>query len=122
MDIQDLTKYEQILQLIIGEQLSSVEFVQDYIQFKFDGPVLTAISHPIVKVNDKFYSWNEPDYRDEICKRISIKVVKASICPDESVKVYFDDDSIIEISIRVEDYRAAEAVKFDYDTSKWWVI
>lgn len=113
---------EKLLQLIIGEQLSSVEFVQNYIQLRFDGPVLTVISYPVVKASGKAFLWGEPGFRDEICKRISIKVVRASITPKQSVEIGFEDGSTIEISTRSEDYRAAEAVKFDYDHSQWWVI
>src|SRR5580692_5452288 len=37
---------ESMFESIIGEQLSSVEFVQDYVQLRFDGPTLTAFVWP----------------------------------------------------------------------------
>ena len=33
--------------ILIGEQLSAVSFVQDYVEFHFDGPVLRALTNPI---------------------------------------------------------------------------
>ena len=41
---------EPPLSVLIGHQLSSVEFVQDYLQLRFDGPCLTAVTHPRVRV------------------------------------------------------------------------
>jgi len=41
---------------LIGEQLSSVEFVQDYLQLHFDGRTITAYVWPKVFVNiETFY-------------------------------------------------------------------
>jgi len=39
---------EKSLQMLIGEQLSAVTFVQDYVQLHFDGPRLTVFSHAVV--------------------------------------------------------------------------
>jgi hypothetical protein len=36
------------LQMLIGEQLSAVTFVQDYLQLHFDSPRLTVFSHAVV--------------------------------------------------------------------------
>jgi hypothetical protein len=36
--------------IILGEPLSAVAFVRDYVEFHFDGPVLRAISNPRVEV------------------------------------------------------------------------
>jgi hypothetical protein len=45
---------EQSLQVIVGAQLSAVTFVQDYVQLHFDGPRLTAFSHPVVRLGRLF--------------------------------------------------------------------
>ena len=38
------------LESLIGEQLSAVTFVMDYVQFQFDGAVLTAFTGPEAEV------------------------------------------------------------------------
>ena len=44
-------KLKEIMAEIIGRQLGSVTFVQDYIQFAFDGPELTfSVSSVVSKV------------------------------------------------------------------------
>ena len=55
---------EHVLQSIVGKQLSSVEFVQDYAQLRFDGPTLTAVTQPIVEVGSEAFRWSEPGFRD----------------------------------------------------------
>lgn len=37
------------LQCLIGEQLSAVVFVQDYVQLQFDGYQLTTYTTPLVE-------------------------------------------------------------------------
>src|SRR5690242_9135647 len=52
---------------IHGSQLSSVEFVQDYVQLRFDGPCLTAITWPVVTVGQQRFRLETPGYRDALC-------------------------------------------------------
>jgi hypothetical protein len=113
---------EEVLQQIVGEKLSSVEFVQDYVQLRFDGPTLTAITQPVVGVGSRSFGWNEPGYRDELCDLIGRTVVSARIRAGESLHVQFDGDAEVKISLRLEDYRAAEAVHFQADPASWFAI
>ena len=50
---------ERSLQMLIGEQLSAVTFVQDYLQLHFDGPRLTVFSHAVVMRGDQDFSWGQ---------------------------------------------------------------
>ena len=118
---KDTTWEEQVLQAIVGKQLSSVEFVQDYVQLRFDGPTLTAVTPPTIEIGDGAFLWNEPGFRDEICKRITRKVVAARIVPGDSVQIELDDATIVKVSLKTEDYRAAEAANFR-TMSEWWVL
>lgn len=113
---------EELLQKVVGRQLSSVEFVQDYVQLRFDGPVLTAITQPIVLAGSARYHWGCNEYRNELCNLITKIVVTAQLIPHDAVRITFDNGTVIAISLRDQDYRAAEAVKFDFDSSEWWVI
>lgn len=117
-----MAQEEELLQEIVGEQLSSVEFVQDYVQLKFDGPGVTAVTWPIVEVGGSEYRWDEPGFRDELCRRISRKVVSATVSPGEALRLEFDDGAAVSVSLRPNDYRGPEAAKFDLDPSRWWVL
>lgn len=101
------------LEVLQGSQLSSVEFVQDYVQLHFDGPTLTAITHPRVCVMDQPFEWGKRGYRDALCDRIGKLVRHASTIPEREIKIEFEDGASILISLDPDDYRAAEAAMFD---------
>jgi hypothetical protein len=67
---------EKSLQMLIGEQLSAVTFVQDYLQLQFDGPRLTVFSHPVVMLGDKTFHWGKPGFRDALCTISPRKLLK----------------------------------------------
>jgi hypothetical protein len=112
---------EQPLSVLIGRQLSSVEFVQDYLQLRFDGPCLTAITHPRVIVSNMWWEWGIPGYRDRLCERIGRLVTKAAVSEGGEIGLEFDDGACISVSLQPDDYRAAEAVIFDNGDQGYWV-
>lgn len=84
---------------LIGEQLSSVEFVQDYLQIHFDGKNFIIYVWPIVYQNGKKHIFGEPDYRNALCELISLKVKDIFFKENEILKIIFDSKSIIEIDL-----------------------
>jgi hypothetical protein len=101
-----------LLQKIIGEQLSSVEFVQDYIQLHFDGPTLTAFVWPVISTNGKTIRAGEPGYKDAVCASIGRKVQSAEVVEGVEVLIEFADGPRISISLRPEDSTGPEAGYF----------
>jgi len=100
------------LDKIVGEQLSSVEFVQDYIQLHFDGPTLTAFVLPTLNLRGKTIRFGDPRYRDELCARIGQKVTAADLVKMVAVIVRFDDGVEVNISLKPEDSVGPEAGYF----------
>ena len=97
---------------IIGEQLSSVEFVQDYVQLHFDGPILTAFVWPVVRIPGALIRVKDPGYKDALCARIGRNVRKVNFLEAVELLVEFEDDSIISVSLRLEDSVGPEAGHF----------
>jgi hypothetical protein len=110
------------LVMIEGEQLSSVEFVQDYVQLRFDGPCLTAITRPIIKLGAIQLDWAASGYRDALCERIGKVVDSVSVSEKEAIDITFTDGAAISISLRPEEYRAAEAAIFTDGPQRWDVF
>lgn len=115
------TTSQQPLAVLVGCQLSSVEFVHDYLQLRFDGPCLTVVTHPTVRVGSRWFAWEKPGYRDTLCERIGKRVSTASVVEGQGICIKFEDTSCIALSLRPEDYRAAEAAMFDNGYEDWWV-
>ena len=102
-----------MLEELVGEQLSAVTFVQDYLQLAFDGPVLTAVTWPVVTTGERKLRIGERDYRDELCARIA-RLVKSATCSDEEIRLSFDDGALFSISLRVEDLEGRSAESATY--------
>jgi len=77
--VNDTVWAERVLQTIVGRELSSVEFVRDYCQLRFDGPTLTAVTQPVVENKEREYRWGQSGFRDEVCERIGRKVAPLTI-------------------------------------------
>jgi len=95
---------------LIGNQLSSVEFVQDYLQIRFDGPTIN-VNNPITVTTEQrqITSWNE-GFRDLICSQITKIVHAIDITPDKEFRILFTDKSEIAISLLPENYTSPEAI------------
>ena len=49
---------------LVGEPLSCVVFVEDYVQLGFNGPGLTAFTHPTITSGPDKWIWDQVGYRD----------------------------------------------------------
>jgi hypothetical protein len=108
---------------LVGEQLSSVVFVMDYVQLCFASRCLTVYcnAHQVTKAHVSI-SWGNPGYRDALCGLIAHKVKKTNVLSDESISFNFDDESVWSMSLRKEDYRGPEAFQFTDPQSKLWFV
>jgi|SRR5450432_3104856 hypothetical protein len=104
-----------------GLTLGSVEFVMDYVQLRFGGPVLTAYIHPSLIANDKVLFWAEPGYRDSLCDLISLPVDDTG-ANDQEVKIHFQNGTVVRISLAADDYRGPEALEFVSDSGPSWIV
>jgi hypothetical protein len=103
-----------------GEKLSAVTFVQDYVQLHFDGPRLTLIAWPVVRVGDASHAVDDPGYRDQLCRLIGRVVVRAYVRPGDRLQIDFVEGLSLMASLDAQEYRAAHVVIFDDGQSKQW--
>lgn len=111
-----------ILHFLENEQLSAVTFVQDYVQFHFDGPCLTAYVWPHIVNHKGSITLELPGYRDALCERIGKIVVNAFEEPGERLVIVFADDVTLEVSLKEADREGPEAAMFDDQTGKSWNV
>jgi len=110
------------LKTLVGEQLSSVEFVADYVQLWFNGPCLTAHTPPTVSSDGNNLAWGDLRYRDALCEQIG-RSVERTLVDAEQVAIVFDNGASVSISLREEDYRSSEALEFWIDRKdRTWVV
>ncbi len=111
----------QPLNSLVGMELSSIEFVRDYIQFRFDGSCLTAVTDPYIFVENKRYNRPDPSFCNLLISFIGSKVEETSVNEHELIQIQFSAGRSINISLKSVDYIIVEAARFDDGSGKWWV-
>jgi hypothetical protein len=59
---------------LVGEELSGVCFVRDYVELHFDGPILRVLAAPKITIGEITASFPEPTSRDLLCGLIGAEV------------------------------------------------
>jgi hypothetical protein len=88
---------------VIGDELRAVEFVEDFLQLRFDGPLLTLYAWPHVLLADFSVAYGEPEYRNALCAQIGEKVVQASLEEGDALTIEFESGTVFGLSLREED-------------------
>ena len=100
-----------------GQELTAVEFVQDYLRLRFDGPMLTLYAWPHLLFPEFSLGYGEPEYRNALCAQIGEMVAKASLEELDSLTVEFESGTVIALSLREEDLSGPEAGSYSADGS-----
>lgn len=90
---------ENYFDIVIGEKLSSVTFVMDYLQLDFDGNRFTLNLWPTLNVANSNYEFNDAGYRDKLCQLITEIVKKIVLVEDDSLLIEFETGNSIFISL-----------------------
>ena len=103
--------------------MSSVEFVRDYLQLRFDGPTINVMSPVVVtRSAGRSRSWDE-QFRNALCGQIGKVVGTVEVVEQLHLLIAFDDGSEISISLVPDDYDGLEAVYYHgFDNAEWGVI
>lgn len=106
--------------LIVGEQLSAVIFVQDYLQLDFDGNKFTLNVWPEVNINGRISNYNQAAYRNELCSLLTNIVKQIEIIEQESFSITFKDGSFIKLSLNYDAVDVVgEIVVFEDNEENW---
>ena len=106
---------------LIGKRLSSIEFVQDYLQLHFDGATLTAYSRPVLQSGPRELVWEDPGYGDAFRSLIGAEVRCARVT-DSEIGIDFNEGERVLLSLRDEDYRGPEAFELRLSPTSPWIV
>lgn len=95
-----LSSSSPILQLLIGEELSSVKFVHDYLQLIFHDTGLTVYGFPFIVSNNKITRKESIGYKDLLCDLINKKVTSVDI-NNTTISINFDNNNYILFDLTV---------------------
>jgi hypothetical protein len=94
---------------VIGEELKAVEFVEDFLQLRFDGPLFTLYAWPHVLFPEFSLAYGEPEYRNAMCAQLGDKVVQASLEEGDALTIEFENGTVFGLSLREEDLDGPES-------------
>ena len=97
---------------IEGQELVAVEFVQDFLQLRFDGPLLTLYAWPHVLLTEFSIAFGEPEYRNALCAQIGEAVEEATLNEGDSLTLKLENGTVLALSLREEDLESPEAGAF----------
>ena len=98
------------IRMVEGRHLSSVEFVHDYVQLRFDGLTLTVNAPLSVSVTGSTYGQLSPLFADSLRDRIGQRVRRAVAIVDDRMSIELTDGTTIEVSLKDDDQVSPEAV------------
>ncbi len=97
---------------LVGEQLNTVAFVMDYVEFGFNGPVLRALTNPVVEFGGRHYRFPEPGSRDALCALIGSDVSAVTIREEDRIELALDGDRRLTIPLDRASRRGVEAAHY----------
>ncbi len=98
------------IDLLIGEELTSVEFLSDQLVLHFDDNELTLYTWPIAADGDGVsLGFGEPGYRDALCFVLGLSVEKATYTEGSELTLEFDNGTVFAVSLREEDLNSPQA-------------
>jgi hypothetical protein len=103
-------KGEIILRRLVGEELSAICFVMDYVEFHFNGPVLRAIANPVVIGPTRQWVFPQSGSRDALCSLIGTCLEDLVVEEDVHMSLRFDTGAAIRIPLDQDNRHLGEAV------------
>lgn len=76
---------------LVGREMSSVEFVRDYLQLRFDGPTINVYTPVTVVAGEECATTWDTCVRNLLCAQISKPVASVSVEPGEALTLAFVD-------------------------------
>jgi hypothetical protein len=109
---------------LVGEDLSGIVFVRDYLQLQFNPPpqVNAYSARVVVTSNGRSAAFGEEAFANLAIGLIGRLVQRVSVDPQWSFRIIFTDGAEITISLRPEHYRGPEAIDFQGRNNQWAVI
>ena len=114
--MSDKSHESKVLDALVGQQLSAVTFVQDYLQLDFEGKRLTINIWPTVSLSRNEFHIGDVGYRDALCAAIGADVAGTSET-DSEILIRFDIGHIV---ISLAEDNGIERVIFEDVVTRTW--
>lgn len=107
---------------VIGDELSAVCFVRDYIELHFDGPVLRPLGEVSIQNGRETKILGEHGFRDWLCRNIGRRVAAVGPLAGNEIEIKFHGNDIVRVEGRNIGLRFAEFVNFPDKSTQVWDV
>ena len=107
---------------VIGDELSAVCFVRDYIELHFDGPVLRLLGDVAVKNGTEIKSSSDEGFRDWLCRNIGRRVASVSPLTGNEIELKFHGNDVVRVEGRNLGIEFAEFINFPERRTQIWEV
>lgn len=91
---------------VIGAELKSVCFVEDYLELCFGDAKFILFAWPYVMLTEFSVAYGEPEYRNALCAQIGEQVTEASLEEAGALTIELANGVVLGVSLREEDIDA----------------
>lgn len=97
---------------LVGEELNAVCFVMDYVEFHFNGPLLRALSNPVLEKGKERHAFPAPGSRDALCSLIGATVVEVDVRDEVAIEIGLSSGHVLRIPLDQSARIGPEAAHF----------
>jgi len=89
------------LQQLVGNRLSAVTFILDYLQLQFDHPTLTILTpiRVLPELGTALVAEGEEAFRNRLCEQIAKVVASVAYRPNDAMEITFQDGGMLSVSL-----------------------
>ena len=106
---------ERLFGSLLGEPVSAVSFVMDYVEFHFNGQVIRALSSPILETRSGRFQFPGAGSRDALCSLIEDTVTEVQASEDSSLILSFSSGARLTVPLDHQSRIGPEALHFMKD-------
>ena len=100
---------QEVLEKLVGTALSSVVFVEDYVQLEWEGSCLSAYIMPTIVAAGRSITQTDPEFR-EMMYGLEGRLLERPQVTDEALNLFFSGGTVLSVSMRDADYVGPEAL------------
>ncbi|MEA5077851.1 MAG: hypothetical protein VB013_04700 [Anaerolineaceae bacterium] len=116
-------RLQYFLDCLIGETLSSVTFVMDYLQMDFNGNQFIFYNWPVIHKGQNLIYETDSEYRNDLFSLINRSVVTVDEYIDLGIAIEFEDNALLCTPLKVQNtYSLPEIAEFHSRDKDHWMI
>jgi hypothetical protein len=97
---------------LVGEPVNAICFVMDYVELRFNGPILRALTAVEIALGEQRWVFPEPGSRDALSQLIGATLTTIDIEEERSMDLSFDAGYRVTIPLSFESRVGPEAAHF----------